>query len=217
MKKKIISILLFLFIPVIQGCSDSSTEIDVIPEEIVIGDIVWMRKNLNVTVFRNGDSIPKARNNYEWNQYSKRGEACWSYYNYDENVNPEYGKLYNWYAVNDIRGLAPEGFHVASLSEWNSMIFTCGGELKASAEMRNETAWSGQVKGSNSTKFSALPAGFCDEVGEAAGIGISAWWWTSSEKDQSKGIALSMHNFNDAIHYWYSPKSYGSAVRCVKD
>ncbi len=217
MKKIFTSILLILLIPSIQGCADSSTEAEVIPDEIVIGDIVWMRKNLNVTVLKNGDSIPKAHNSYEWNQFSKKSQACWSYYNYDENVNPEYGKLYNWHAVNDIRGLATKGFHVANHTEWNSMIDLCGGDLKASAEMRNGTSWSGKVNGNNSIKFTALPAGFCDEVGEAAGMGISAWWWTISEKDQLKGIALSMHNINDAIYYWASPKSYGSAVRCVKD
>ena len=83
-------------------------------KEVKIGDQIWMAENLNVTKFRNGDLIPEARSIYEWVNAGENKKPAFCYVNNDPNTVSQYGILYNWYAVNDSRGLAPEGWHIPS-------------------------------------------------------------------------------------------------------
>jgi uncharacterized protein (TIGR02145 family) len=82
---------------------------------IKIGKQTWMAENLNVDKFRNGDLIPHIQDPEEWEQAGKNQQPAWCYYENDPENGNIYGKLYNWYAVNDPRGLAPEGFHVQAM------------------------------------------------------------------------------------------------------
>lgn len=108
MKKIIIAILSVTFlVGMVKGQS---------PTTVTIGSQVWMTENLNVSQFNNGDIIPEAKTDEEWESYCFKEQACWCYYK-NEPKNAKYGKLYNWYAVNDPRGLAPQGFHVPSKQE----------------------------------------------------------------------------------------------------
>ena len=106
------------------------------PSIIAIGSQVWMTENLNVSQFNNGDIIPEAKSNEEWESYCFKEQACWCYYKNDPN-NVKYGKLYNWYAVNDPRGLAPQGFHVPTRDEiqvlLNFITNKNGNELKSTS------------------------------------------------------------------------------------
>lgn len=77
-------------------------------EEVIIGDQVWMASNLDVDTFRNGDPIPHAKTDEDWELAGANGEPAWCYYGNNPGNSEEFGKLYNWYAVNDPRGLAPE-------------------------------------------------------------------------------------------------------------
>lgn len=86
-------------------------------KSIKIGNQTWMTENLNVDNFQNGDIIPEAKTTEEWEQAGKRQQPVWCYYDYDINNGKKYGKLYNWYAVNDPRGLAPKGWHIPSDEE----------------------------------------------------------------------------------------------------
>jgi uncharacterized protein (TIGR02145 family) len=81
----------------------------------------WMTKNLNVSTFRNGDPIREARTNREWEQAIAKKEPAWCYYENNPKNGSKYGKIYNWYAVSDPRGLAPYGWHIPSFMEWNSL------------------------------------------------------------------------------------------------
>jgi len=209
--------LILCVIFVISGCSEQGTEVNPIPSEVLIGTRIWQTMNLNVSVFRNGDTIPEAKNNYEWNVYAKNGKACWSNYNYDQNINSSHGKLYNWYAVNDPRGLAPEGYHIASWGEWSDLISISGGELIGASKLRDKNSWGSKTNGDNSTKFTALPSGFCDELGGATGMGISSWWWSASEDNTFRGCAFSMNNYTEQIYAWRWAKGWGFYVRCVKN
>lgn len=98
-----------------------------------IGSRDWMTQNLNVSYFRNGDSIPEARTPEEWVRYGKEGKPAWCYYNNDPILysleasrqpisSLVQGKIYNAYAVMDPRGLAPKGWHVATVNEWKSLV-----------------------------------------------------------------------------------------------
>ena len=87
--------------------------------EVKIGDQKWMSVNLNVSHFRNGDSIPEVRTPEDWEKAGKEQKPAWCYYDNNPENQSRLGKLYNWYAVNDPRGLAPEGWHVSSDADWN--------------------------------------------------------------------------------------------------
>lgn len=73
-------------------------------EEVKIGDQIWMTRNLNVDKFCNGDPIPETKTNEEWIKAGENGKPAWCYYDNDPANGEKYGKLYNWYAVNDPRG-----------------------------------------------------------------------------------------------------------------
>ena len=102
---------------VFDSISDSLNKRDTMGSVIKIGKQVWMKKNLNVDVFRNGDRIPQAKTPQEWKLAGDNKQPVWCYYNFDSENGGKYGKLYNWYAVTDSRGLAPEGFHVPNSLE----------------------------------------------------------------------------------------------------
>jgi uncharacterized protein (TIGR02145 family) len=92
-------------------------------ETIKIGTQTWTKQNLNVTQFRNGDIIPLAKTNKDWKDACASQKPAWCYYKNNAENGVKYGKLYNWYAVNDPRGLAPLGYHIPSDSEWNKLMF----------------------------------------------------------------------------------------------
>ena len=91
-------------------------------EEVIIGEQIWMLKNLDVEKFRNGDLIPEVKTDEEWIKAGENKQPAWCYYDNDSTNGVKYGKLYNWYAVNDSRGLAPDGWHVSSREEWNNIL-----------------------------------------------------------------------------------------------
>jgi hypothetical protein len=98
-----------------------------------------MAENLNVSTFRNGDPIPEAKTDEEWKKAGKEGKPAWCYYENDPKNGAKYGKLYNWYAVNDPRGLAPAGWHVPSDAEWTTLGDQLGDE--ASNKMKSTSGW----------------------------------------------------------------------------
>src|SRR5210317_1010044 len=116
-------ILFLVLSPAIMAAMIKSYPIDATDEvsekkEISIGNQVWMLDNLNVDKFRNGDSIPQAKTDEEWENAGINGQPAWCYYDNNPDNGKRYGKLYNWHAVNDSRGLAPKGWHIPSAQEW---------------------------------------------------------------------------------------------------
>jgi len=97
-------------------------------KKISIDNQVWMAENLNVGNFRNGDPILQAKTDDEWARAGKEGKAAWCDYENKPENGTKYGKLYNWFAVNDQRGLAPEGWHVPTDAEWRQTTLFLGGE-----------------------------------------------------------------------------------------
>ncbi|MBM3433123.1 MAG: hypothetical protein FJX92_09060 [Bacteroidetes bacterium] len=128
-------------------------------KEVTIGKQVWMTQNLDVDKFRNGEVIPEAKTDGEWKAYADAGEAAWCYYENDPANGEIYGKLYNWYAVSDSRGLAPVGYHIPSDAEWTLLTDYSGGAEKAGAKMKSKQGWAEDGNGTNSSGFSGLPGG----------------------------------------------------------
>jgi uncharacterized protein (TIGR02145 family) len=112
---------------------------DNVYKTIVIGTQTWMAENLNESTFRNGDEIPEAKSNEEWVKAGKEGKPAWCYYENDPKNGAKYGKLYNWYAVNDPRSLASEGWHIPNDTEW-TIIENCLG-VDAGMRMKNTIGW----------------------------------------------------------------------------
>jgi len=88
---------------------------------VAIGKQVWMTENLNVDTFRNGEAIPHVKTNEEWIKAGENKQPAWCYCDNDPANGAKYGKLYNWYAVANARGLCPAGWHVPSDDEWTQL------------------------------------------------------------------------------------------------
>ncbi|HZV69689.1 MAG TPA: FISUMP domain-containing protein [Saprospiraceae bacterium] len=149
----------------------------------------WMTKNLDVTTYRNGDPIPKVTTNSAWAVLTT-GAYC--YYNNDSTTYAAtYGKLYNWYAVNDPRGLAPEGWHIPTDFEWTTLGNCLGGNSIAGGLMKEAGTvhWTSPNTGAtNLSGFTGLPAGFRDNSGFFNAISTTGVWWSSIGLNASSAI-----------------------------
>jgi uncharacterized protein (TIGR02145 family) len=143
-----------------ENTESSPTTSDVMGDfsTVTIGNQTWASKNLDVSKFRNGDAIPLAKTDEEWSVAGNKGQAAWCYYDNDPANGIKYGKLYNWYAVNDVRGLAPKGFHIPSFDEWTILTDYLGGK-EAITKMRSNFGWKNNLNGTNSSGFAGFPGG----------------------------------------------------------
>jgi uncharacterized protein (TIGR02145 family) len=198
------------------SCSeDNSSNPDDVIQTITIGNQVWMKKNLDVATYRNGDPIPQVANTDEWQNLTT---GAWCYYaNYSGN-GITYGKLYNWYAVNDVRGLAPEGFHVPTDADWDILFTFLGGPLIAGGKMKEigTEHWLAPNTGAtNSNSFTALPGGMCN--GGFNWVNRIGYWWSSTESIDNKAWYRVMYYNNEGASRGSDYKNYGFSVRCIKN
>jgi uncharacterized protein (TIGR02145 family) len=119
--------------------SPTSNQLNKTHQTISIGKQIWMKENLNVSFFRNGDPIPEAKTNEEWILAGKEGKPAWCHYNNDPNNGNKYGKLYNWYAVNDPRGIAPVGWKIPDFEHFNLLDTYLWGDV--GLKLKNESGW----------------------------------------------------------------------------
>jgi uncharacterized protein (TIGR02145 family) len=186
-------------------------------EEVRIGTQVWSVRNLDVDHFRNGDPIPQAETAEEWLSALDNLEPAWCYYENDSlfgtlqglslQESRAVGKLYNWFAVNDPRGLAPEGWHVPSLEEWDTlsvylggigvadkkMMIALGGQATVNSRRGSRRGSPGATApqqipdsgngGTNSSGFTGLPGGTRHLDGRFTGYGVYGYWWSSTKVD----------------------------------
>jgi uncharacterized protein (TIGR02145 family) len=186
-------------------------------KEVKIGNQVWMLENLDVENFLNGDLIPQAKTAEEWENAGKNNEPAWCYYDNDGSNGAKYGKLYNWYAVNDPRGLAPEGYHIPSNTELTELTDSLGHENVAGTKMKSTSGWYESANGNNSSGFSALPGGYRYINGSFSDLGKVGNWWSSSEGDMSNAISRFLNYYNADVFNYNSDKMNGFSVRCLKD
>jgi uncharacterized protein (TIGR02145 family) len=185
---------------------------------ITIGKQVWMSENLNVEKFRNGDPIPEAKTDEEWKKAGENKQPAWCYYNNDPANGEKYGKLYNWYAVNDLRGLAPEGWHVPSDEEWTILLNYLGGEEVAGAKLKSQTGWVEDGNGTNISCFLGFPGGYRVSTGKFFDVGYNASWWSSTEMDTEIAWYRTLFFYDDWVYRFdRGVKRDGYSVRCLKD
>jgi uncharacterized protein (TIGR02145 family) len=184
---------------------------------VKIGKQLWTTENLNVSKYRNGDEIPQVQNEAEW---ATLKTGAWCYYENKDDNGTKYGKLYNWFAVNDPRGLAPEGFHIPSDKEWKTLTTNLGGDTAAGGK-KKETGTalsnSSNQNATNSIGFTALPGGYSDLGGAFDGIGNDGYWWSSSENDMADAWSRILIYSNVTPKRSSFNKKNGFSVRCLRD
>ncbi|WP_264522380.1 fibrobacter succinogenes major paralogous domain-containing protein [Flavobacterium sp. N1994] len=230
MKKIFISILLGLLI---SSCINNSNSTVSIGKQGTDGkEQIWMIKNLDVTTYRDGTSIPEVTDPAEWANLTT---GAWCYYNNDSANGKVYGKLYNWYAVNDPRGLAPEGFHIPNADEWNALTeylsissvdnsigdkIEEGGTPGLKMKEAGTTHWtSPNDDATNSSGFTGLPGGERFDNGTFKCVGLYGYWWSSTDEITNKDAAWQWNLSWDSwgVEKYYYKKTYGLSVRCLKD
>jgi uncharacterized protein (TIGR02145 family) len=177
-------------------------------------------KNLDVDRFRNGDMIPQARTNEEWNSAGKKGKPAWCYYKNDTENGEIYGKLYNWYAVNDSRGLAPEGWHIPTDDEWTTLTNYLGGEDVAGGKMKSTgTAYwnSPNTDATNESGFSVLPGGFRNYDSSFGSSRNYVFFWSAAEDRSGLAWGRGLDSNNGYVNRDYDNKSFGASVRYLRD
>jgi len=209
---------------------------------VEIGEQIWMAENLNVTHYADGTIIPYITDNTAWaNLGDNDTDKAYCYYN--NNINGEkdtYGALYTWAAAmngassstNNIQGVCPTGWHIPNIEEWRElqmfigmsesdvMIYGWrgtdqGGKLKETGL----THWNDPNTGAtNEFGFSALPTGFRNmHDGLFSGLGEKGSWISTTEFS-NEAITTRSLDYNTAqMGNHVTGKSYGQAVRCIKD
>jgi uncharacterized protein (TIGR02145 family) len=204
---------------------------------VTIGEQTWMAENLNVDKFKNGVPIPEAKTREEWEKFGKEGNPAFCYYDFDAANGKIYGKLYNWFAVNDPRGIAPEGFVVASDQDWMKLMETVKSSGQGIAlDLRTKEGWEFGKSGGVSTDvfgFSSPASGSISSEGSFKNKSNSAYFWTSVEDPIKEGERTTKDGKtvkfkNDNAYYQYQntttnsfshgswSKKNGLSVRCVK-
>ncbi len=187
-------------------------------DEVVIGTQTWKTKNLDVATYRNGDPIPQVTDIAQWPNLTT---GAWCYYENNTANGPVYGKLYNWYAVNDPRGLAPLGYHIPTDTEWTTLTTFLGGETIAGGKMKTTgtSVWfSPNTDATNSSGFTGLPAGYRHDDGPFSLIaGYGGSWWSPSEDGTTDAWYRHLSHYDGGAFRGSTNKNYGFSVRCLRD
>jgi uncharacterized protein (TIGR02145 family) len=184
----------------------------------VIGMYQWSSQNLNVTRFRNGDSIIEAKSEEEWKKAATNGTPAWCYFKNDPANSKKYGILYNWYAVNDPRGLSPEGWGVPTRRELQSLIETLG--TQGGHQLKSNSGWVETKGGSDEMHFGAVPGGLRYIGGSFDDDGKFAYFWTGTSKGNDIALYFNLGYRSNQIDstsiFSYLKKGAGMSVRCVR-
>jgi uncharacterized protein (TIGR02145 family) len=198
--------------------SGTVTDIDGnVYQTVTIGTQVWMAENLKVTHYRNGDPIPHVTDGGTWSGLST-GAYC--NYNNDEGNVATYGRLYNWYAVDDSRNIAPAGWHMPTDAEWQILVDYLGGEAVAGGKLKEAgTAhwYCPNTGATNESGFTALPGGCRDYYGNFGFMGFDAGIWSSTEYDSNHAWYRYLDFNYSGVSRDDDSKQFGFSVRCVRD
>jgi hypothetical protein len=199
--------------------------------DVTIGSQIWKGSSLTVDRYANGDLIPEIQDPTAW---SRATTGAWCYYNNDPQTECVYGRLYNWYAVNDPRGLAPTGYHIPTLAEWTTLMNVCGpvvtnptnpttystaaGLLKEAGTAHwNSPNLNNGVPATDSLGFTALGGGRRVNTGVFDQLKAYGHFWTSTEVSNSNAYQIDMNNADKNGNINSQPKKSGMNVRCLKN
>ena len=215
------------------ACGDSVLFDSYWYETVLIGEQCWFAKNLRSTVYANGDSIPAGLTDGEWISTTTGataiyGEGSSTCYNYSPDIDAcddvqslaEYGRLYNWYAVDDARGLCPAGWHVPTDSEWTELedyITSQGFAGTEGTALKSTSGWYDGGNGTDDFGLSALPGGYRNNfIGNFNDAGYTGYWWSSSPYGGFAWCRSLESNVPDIYRFDNRPR-IGYSVRCLRD
>lgn len=195
--------------------SDSVTNSILTTKQIKMGTQIWATGNLAVTHFSNGDTIPYAHTASAWEKAGEEGKPAWCYYNQDTVLGHTYGIIYNWYAVNDQRGLAPKGWHIPDDDEWEILTHLLGEE--AGTQLKSASNWKEDGNGTNTKGFNALPGGYRYKNGVFKGVLGYGSFWSSTAKDSSGAWYRYLGATEKRMIRNFSDQGDGFYVRCIRN
>lgn len=191
--------------------------------EITIGTQIWTGCNLNVSTYRNGTVIPQATTDADWVSKDANGIGAWCYYNNDPSNEAAYGKLYNWHAVNDSRGLAPTGYHVPSNAEWDALATNLGGLSIAGKKMKEigQCHWDSNNNDSNASNesgFTGLGAGRRLYNGTFQDQLVFGMFWSSNDYTSLNAYFHFLFSANASLSALNATgRGNGFSIRLIKD
>lgn len=216
------------------ACPETPTLTDIdgnIYPTVLFGDQCWMAANLKVAHYSDGSEIPNVTDNTAW-RFLNTG--AWSNYENNTGYGATYGKLYNWFAAMDPRGICPQGWHVPTDADWKVLESTLGmpatelndpgvrGEAQnVGGRMKSTSLWNAPNGGAtNESGFSGLPGGARDgfSTGDFYSLGDYGNWWTSTDHGQfNYAWYRRLSYFNTGISRSGYYKRNGHCIRCVQD
>lgn len=210
--KKIFVLLSIMFVV---ASLKAQTDLAINYESVTIGNQVWMAKDLNISTFRNGDIIPEAKTSEQWVNLYTAGKPAWCYYEFKSENGKKYGKLYNWYAVHDERGLAPEGWSVSTCEDWDILANYAGGTDIAAKKLRSDNGWQWDQNGTDEFGFNGLPAGSINAYGMFGDINNWGSWWCYNPKSSPVYGKYLKYDSDRLEEYASYLKTDGLSVRCI--
>lgn len=184
---------------------------------VTIGSQEWMDSNLQVACYRNGDPVQQVDDFHEWKN-STTGAMC--LYEGNTEYGKVFGRLYNWYAVNDSRGLAPEGWRIPEDRDWQVLIDYLNGSDRAGGAMKSRGVqyWKKpNSNASNSSGFSAMPGGFRSLYGDFRHLGLYSYYWSSTPTKNNCAFIRVLGYFDARVTHTGGAIESGYSVRCIKD
>jgi uncharacterized protein (TIGR02145 family) len=188
---------------------------------------VWMAENLKTESYSNGDAIAFNLTSSQWQSITT---GAWAHYDNNPAAACPYGKLYNWYAISDPRGLCPIGWHVPTNSDWNALVTSLDQNANTTCTLCNQSNiaggalkslgisyWETNVAATNSSGFSALPSGFRSSNGSYSNAGFTGFFWTSTDYSVGNAYSRIIYYNTAELRSNGNNKRSGFAVRCVQD
>lgn len=181
---------------------------------IQIGNQIWMKENLKVSKYRNGDAIPTNLNNSDW---ASNNTGAFDIYDNNPNNNIGYGKLYNFFAVSNPKGLCPLGWKVPTLEDADNLFNYLGGTTYAGEKLKQAYGWLGTNRGNNVSGFSANAGGLRWDNGDNEYLISQGNFWTSTEIDLNTANYFYLNYASISVLKYNADKNNGFSVRCLKE
>jgi len=176
-----------------------------------------MCRNLDVAFFRNGDAVPYASTAQAWMAAVADGSPAWCYYDHLPANGVVMGKLYNWFAFNDPRGLAPVGWQLPSMRHWHALASATGGVATCGNVLKSAHEWYNNGQGTDSIGFGGLPAGIADIDGNFYDLGKAGRWWSADiEGPEVVWACCLVYGCASMFDSDYN-KRFGMSVRCIRE
>jgi uncharacterized protein (TIGR02145 family) len=182
---------------------------------VLIGDQWWFTENLRTELYRNDDTIPTLPQAQDW-RFARSGAQA--VYRSDPAMLEAYGRLYNWYAVTDARGLCPLGWRVPTAADWEALALALGGDSIAGGSLKDTLHWKGPNEGAtNVSGFNGRAGGARSNLGDHLFEGAYGYYWSTTPDGPDKAVFRFLGTYNADLYWNSSEPQDGFSCRCVSD